>query len=78
MLDKRYASPERAAEVRRAGLGLFIWTAHDLEAYGELLQLRPDGIMTGRFAEVLAAPASALKPRRDSLAQGLRKLFGRD
>jgi glycerophosphoryl diester phosphodiesterase len=78
MLDRRYASPERAAEVRRAGLGLFIWTAYKLDVYRDLLELKPDGIMTSDIAGVLAAPASALGPARESLTSSLRRLlFGR-
>lgn len=73
MLDKRYASSERTAEVRRAGLGLFFWTAYDLNRYRELLELRPDGIMTGNVAHVLAMPGPA--PPHGSLRGSLRRLL---
>jgi glycerophosphoryl diester phosphodiesterase len=54
MLDYALAGEEVTAAIRRAGAGLFLWTARDRKAFNRLLRLSPDGIATDAIEELMA------------------------
>jgi hypothetical protein len=54
MLEHDLADEEVATAVRRAGAGLFLWTARDRETFDHLLRYGPDGIATDVIEDPIA------------------------